>query len=167
MLLPVPVEAPGTRVESAVKMTLTRPVGAPSTGKVATQSIEAPGARMATQPVEAPGARTDMQSQPASTGSLDMSAVDRSLTSKGTIADNTGVCDSEDEQNNKPNSPAVVREVLSDMDPVKDDKLNQEFSEEANYRETMRGVHSFMGWHQIPDFDSSPSSLDDNPFAGS
>ena len=31
----------------------------------------------------------------------------------------------------------------------------------------MRGVHSFMGWHQIPDFDSSSSSLDDNPFAGS
>ena len=24
-----------------------------------------------------------------------------------------------------------------------------------------------MGWHQIPDFDSSSSSLDDNPFAGS
>ena len=24
-----------------------------------------------------------------------------------------------------------------------------------------------MGWHQIPDFDSASSSLDDNPFAGS
>ena len=24
-----------------------------------------------------------------------------------------------------------------------------------------------MGWHQIPDFDSASSSLDDNPFVGS
>ena len=31
----------------------------------------------------------------------------------------------------------------------------------------MRGVHSFLGWHQIPDIDSSSSSLDDNPFASS
>ena len=30
----------------------------------------------------------------------------------------------------------------------------------------MRGVRSFMGWHQIPDFDSSSSSLDNSPFAG-
>ena len=40
-------------------------------------------------------------------------------------------------------------------------------SEEASYRETIRGVRSFMGWHQIPDYDSASSSLDDNPFAGS
>ena len=31
----------------------------------------------------------------------------------------------------------------------------------------MRGVRSFMGRHQIPDFDSSSSSMDDNLFAGS
>ena len=31
----------------------------------------------------------------------------------------------------------------------------------------MRGVRSFMGWQQIPDFDSSSSSLDDNPFPSS
>ena len=24
-----------------------------------------------------------------------------------------------------------------------------------------------MGWHEIPDYDSTASSLDDNPFAGS
>ena len=28
-------------------------------------------------------------------------------------------------------------------------------------------VRLFMGWHQIPDFDSASSSLDDNLFAGS
>ena len=76
-----PVEAPSRRMESAVKMTATRPVESPGTRK------------LATQPVEAPGARTDVQSQPTSTGSLDMSAVDQSLTSKRTVADNTGVSD--------------------------------------------------------------------------
>ena len=39
-------------------------------------------------------------------------------------------------------------------------------SEESTYRETIRGVRSFMGWHQIPEFDSV-SSADNNPFAGS
>ena len=53
------------------------------------------------------------------------------------------------------------------QDPPKDKELDQEFSVEANYRVKMRGVRSFMGWHQIPDFDSSLSSLEDNPFAGS
>ena len=83
------------------------------------------------------------------------------------MAATSGVSDIEDELNSEPESPAVVcdQESLSDRDPVKDGDLDQEFSEEANYRETMRGVHSFMGWHQIPDFDSSSSSLDDNPFA--
>ena len=38
-------------------------------------------------------------------------------------------------------------------------------SEEQTYRETMRGIRSFMGWSHVPDVDSSNSS-DDNPFAG-
>ena len=38
-------------------------------------------------------------------------------------------------------------------------------SEEQTYRETVRGVRSFMGWTQVPDFDS-PSAKQDNPFAG-
>ena len=49
--------------------------------------------------------------------------------------------------------------------PAKDDMLDQELSEEANNRETARGVRSFMGWHRY--FDSSSSSQDNNPFAGS
>ena len=38
-------------------------------------------------------------------------------------------------------------------------------SEEQTYRETMRGIRSFMGWSHVPDVDSSNPS-DDNPFAG-
>ena len=84
-------------------------------------------------------------------------------------ADNTGLSDMEEELFSEPESSDVAsdQEVLADRDPPKDAKFDQEVSEEANYREIMRGVHSFMGLHQIPDFDGSSSLLEDNPFAGS
>ena len=50
---------------------------------------------------------------------------------------------------------------------VPEDATDQDLSEDPNYRETIRGVRSFMGCHQIPDYNHSSSSLDDNPFAGS
>ena len=129
-----PGEAPSTRGKSAATTTATWPVEAPGTG------------RSATQPVEALGASSDVHFQPTSTGSTDGSAVDRSLSSSRTVADSTGVYDT-DELDSEPESPAAMsdREMLSDRDPVKKDKLQQEVSEEANYRDRMRGVHSFMG----------------------
>ena len=39
-------------------------------------------------------------------------------------------------------------------------------SEEQNHRETMRLVRSYMGWNQVPEFESSASSQYDDPFAG-
>ena len=76
--------------------------------------------------------------------------------------------DSDDDLHSVPDTPtgASNQGKLSDRDIPKDEELDQELSI-ANYWETMRGVRSFMGWHQIPDFDSSSSSLDDNPFASS
>ena len=65
----------------------------------------------------------------------------------------------------EPGSPTVGN--FRDGSPDRDDTADQDLSEEANYRETVRGVRSFMRWHQIPDFDSASSTLDDNPFAGS
>ena len=43
--------------------------------------------------------------------------------------------------------------------------LDHTVSEEQTYRETMRGIRSYMGWSHVPDIDSSNPS-DDNPFAG-
>ena len=72
--------------------------------------------------------------------------------------------------------PVNLTEAEMDREPVSPASANAkgelpeestDLSEEAHYRETIRGVRSFMGWHQIPDFDSASSSLDDNPFAGS
>ena len=51
-------------------------------------------------------------------------------------------------------------------DLTRDESTDQELSEEASYRETIRGMRSFMGWHKVPEFESVSSS-DDNPFAGS
>ena len=34
------------------------------------------------------------------------------------------------------------------------------------YRETMRGVRSFMNRHKVPEFETVSSTADDNPFAG-
>ena len=42
---------------------------------------------------------------------------------------------------------------------------DQASTEEQNYRETMRGVRSYMGWTHIPDIDANTSSAEDNPFA--
>ena len=50
--------------------------------------------------------------------------------------------------------------------PVTED-TDRLFSEEQNYRETVRGVLLFMGWHHIPEYDSGFSSVDDNSIAGS
>ena len=74
-----------------------------------------------------------------------------------------GESDSEAELDGEPASPASVH-VQGELP---EDSTDQDLSEDANYRETIRGVRSFMGWHQIPDYDSASSSLDDNPFAGS
>ena len=43
---------------------------------------------------------------------------------------------------------------------------DQSLSEEQSYRETMRGIRSYMGWNHIPDVDSSATTSGDNPFAG-
>ena len=56
-----------------------------------------------------------------------------------------------------------------DRSPARDvprDEADQEPTEEANYRETMRGVKSLMNWHKIPEFKTVSSAADDNPFAG-
>ena len=76
--------------------------------------------------------------------------------------------DSDDELHSELGSPVDgnVQGKLSDRDTHRDEAADQELSEEANYRETIRGVRSFMGWYQIPDFDTSSSSLDDDLFAG-
>ena len=55
---------------------------------------------------------------------------------------------------------------LSDDQEVTITDTDQSLSEEHTYRETMRGIRSYMGWTHIPDIDSCATTSDDNPFAG-
>ena len=117
---------------------------------------------MTTQPVEAPGAGPEVL---LSGTSGDTAQLDQSLTG-GSLPDVTGAPESEEDMQSEPGSPTAGN--LRDGSPDRqDDTADQDLPEEANYRDTIRGVRSFMAWDQIPDFDSASSSLDDNPFAGS
>ena len=150
-----PVEAPGTRGPVTASKSATSPVEDPGTSGViqqnTTQPVEAPGAGTATQPVEAPGAGPEVL-----------------LTGTGSAALHAEITgsDSEEELQSEPGSPVDGNVRDGSPDLIRDESADQEHSEESIYRETIRDVRSFMGWHQIPEFDSV-SSADDNPFAGS
>ena len=89
----------------------------------------------ATQPVEAPGA--DPEVLPTGTGNA---ALHAELTGS-------------DKFENEPGSPVDGNVQDGSPDLTRDESADQELSEESTYRETIRGVRSFMGWHQIPEFD--------------
>ena len=142
--------------------------------RYANQPIEAPGVKVATQHVEAPNARPVVHIHPTGTSSEEARPVDHSLTSKKTVLGTAaGVSaqsemDSEYDQCSEPGSPVGDSEdhgELSDRDISRERELDIELSEEANYWESMKGMRSFMGWYQVPEFDTSSSSLDDDPFA--
>ena len=45
-------------------------------------------------------------------------------------------------------------------------ELSRKPNPDQTYRESMRGIRSYMGWTHIPDMDTTASTGDDNPFAG-
>ena len=94
--------------------------------------------------------------------------VDQALTA-GKSVTVAGGSHSEADLQIEPGSPVDdnVKGESPDKDFARDDSADQELSEEGSYRETIRGVKSFLGWHQIPDFDSALYSLDDNLLASS
>ena len=88
--------------------------------QTATQPLEAPRAGTVTQPVQAPG------SVPEPSGEGDLSAASDSE------GDQHSVTGSLSDENYRYGSP--------DRDLPKEEDADQEFSEEANYQETMRGI---------------------------
>ena len=140
-----------------VSESATCPVQGPGTSDVATQPLQAPGAGTATQPTQAPESGPEV----LPTGYETMLS-DQSL-SGGRSAKVASESESEAELDGERASPANV----NDLGDLPETTTDQDLSEDANYRETIRGVRSFMGWHQIPDYDNSAASMDDNPFAGS
>ena len=55
---------------------------------------------------------------------------------------------------------------LSEDQDLTATETDQTLSEEQTYKETMRGIRSYMGWSNIPDLDSANNASDDNPFSG-
>ena len=76
--------------------------------------------------------------------------------------------DSDSDFSDQPPVDIFVEEgELSDQDPdAASADPDQVLSEDQNYRETMRGIRSYMGWSHIPDLDTATTASDDNPFAG-
>ena len=153
-----PLGVPGTQAVKEVTESATHPVQGPGTSEtVATQPLLVPGAGTATQPPQAPGAGPEVLP----------SGYETTLSNQsppiGQNSEVTRESDSEAEVDAEPASPASVHY----QGDVPETNTDQDLSEDANYRETLRGVRSFMGWHQIPDYDTSAASMDDNPFAGS
>ena len=76
--------------------------------------------------------------------------------------------DSDSDFSDQPPVDIFVEEgELSDQDPdATPTDPDQTLSEDQNYRETMRGIRSYMGWSHIPDMDATATASDDNPFAG-
>ena len=158
--------------------------------KKATQPVETPSALPTTRPVEAPGATGEFQ--PTSQDVRPPAAVSASgrpevqppqvlllsLPLLLTVHPLTGVPASEDElvsdedQLSDHPSPSLDEEgELSDIQFTGPDQeelldVDQELSAEQTYRDTLRGVRSFMGWNVVPEFDTSFFAQDDNPFAG-
>ena len=76
--------------------------------------------------------------------------------------------DSDSDISDRPPVDLFVEEgELSDQDleaSAADPDLT--LSEEQNYRETMSGIRSFMGWSDILEMDTTASRSEDNPFTG-
>ena len=133
----------------------------------------------ATQPVEAPG--TDTENLPAdqepvvSPTSGDKPQLHSPVlpVTPGTISTSPTVPVEEPEQEvaSDPSYLSPDEGELSDRESIQGQEGiegDQELSAEQSYRETLRGVRSFMAWTDIPKFDSASSSQSssDNPFTG-
>ena len=122
---------------------------------LATQPVESPGVRTATQLVEAPDAGPEV----LVTGTGNAALHAEQTSTSGKTVDITGGSDSDGDLQSELGSPVDdnFRDSSPDRDFTRDESADQELSEKASYRETIRGMRSFMGWHHIPEFDSISS----------
>ena len=153
-----PMGVPGTQAVRDGDQSATHPVQGPGTSEVlATQPLLVPGAGTATQPSQAPGAGPEVLPSGAEATLHNQSPP---------IGHSTEVAKESDSEEELDGEPASLAS-LHYQDDLPEPTTDQDLSEDANYRETLRGVRSFMGWNHIPDYDNSAASMDDNAFAGS
>ena len=141
--------------------------------------LVSPDVVSATQPVEAPGTDTEnlpTDQEPIFSSTTGVKPQLHSPVPPITPADiSTGppvsVEEPDQEASSDRSSHSPDEGELSDRESIQGQEGliegDQELSAEQSYRETLRGVRSFMAWNDIPEFDSASSSQDDNPFTGS
>ena len=153
----------------------------------ATQPVQVSGTVLATRPVEAPGAapvtyttgqeaelpavvyRHEVQ-PPGPAAQPSATAKQISTSHPGSVVPVEEAAAESDQFSDRASSLADGE--VSDLEATGPDceellDVDQELTAEQTYRETLRGVRSFMAWKDIPWFDSSSSSQDDNLFTGS
>ena len=108
--------------------------------------------------------------RPGTSGETDQSTIQRQFAAAfDTARKDTSSNDSDSESFTSDRPPIDLypeEGELSDGHEVSFTDPDQSLSEEQSYRETMRGIRSYMGWTHIPDVDSGAKTSDDNPVAG-
>ena len=128
----------------------------PAVDSPATDSSQPrPAARVSTSAQPAPAARETVQRQ--LTSAFDTSRKD---------SPSSSASDTDSLSSDQPPIDIFPEEgELSDDPEGNLSDQEESLSEEQSYRETMRGIHSYMNWEHIPDIDSGSTTFEDNPFA--
>ena len=148
-----------TSKAQAVRRTSTEPITGSSAVKRSTSKYRPQSEGDGNRPYSDRPAATDwpLSSEPADTGSPALHRSRRNSTSS--LSSEAGSM-----SDNPPLDLSTEEGELSQDQRVTDP--DQPVSEEQNYRDTMQGIRSFMGWSYIPEMESTASTSDDNPFAG-
>ena len=168
------LDPPRDPVFSTVKVT---PPHAPPANVVRTDPFIKPASQSTDPAVESPatdsshhksGAKASFSAQPDPTTSV---PVHRQLSTAFDVSRKESLSSS-DSDSDSLSSDRPPLDILLEEGELSDDQeanlSDQEhsLSEEQSYRETMRGIRSFMSWNHIPDTDSGATTSEDNPFAG-
>ena len=153
-------QKPDAGVSGKKKKAATQPVEAPGVKKIATQPAEAPGAGAEIHPTSQavvppagalPSGRPEVQPPgPTRQPSTASDQPEDFASDDDQFSDNPDLSLDEEGELSEALSQGPDHEELTDPD--------QELSSEQTYRETLRGVRSFMGWDQVPEFDSGAKS---------
>ena len=157
------------------------PAHSPPASVIRSESFIRPTDRPASQPVVRPSTSTNTD-PPTSRSQADRQQTsDRPTVSDRPDRPSTSISNVFQPTRKISSSESDSDSVVSDRPPldifVEEGELSDELdatvtdpdqspSEEQSYRETMRGIRSFLGWTHIPDMDTTTGSSEDNPFAG-
>ena len=139
-----------------------KPVSQPS--QVTDPAVDSP-ATDSSQPRAAARASSSTQLAPATRETVQRQLTSAFDTSRKDSPSSSG-SDADSLSSDRPPLDIFPKEgELSDDQAANLSDHEQSLSEEQSYRETMRGIRSYMKRDHIPDIDSGATTSEDNPFA--